>query len=89
MATIQEQARRFLAAHNMDPEGICLKTNTERFLQEMEAGLKGEESSLLMLPTYISIDQQIPAGERAVVVDAGGTNFRVATVAVFSKMGRL
>ena len=81
MATIQEQARRFLAAHNMDPEGICLKTNTERFLQEMEAGLKGEESSLLMLPTYISIDQQIPAGERAVVVDAGGTNFRVATVA--------
>ena len=38
MATIQEQARRFLAAHNMDPEGICLKTNTERFLQEMEDG---------------------------------------------------
>ena len=39
-----------------------------------------------MIPTYISIDKQIPAGERIIVVDAGGTNFRVATV-VFDEKG--
>lgn len=48
------------------------------FVSEMNAGLKGEQSSLMMLPTYITADGVPPEGERIIVVDAGGTNLRVA-----------
>ena len=86
MTTIQEKASKFLAAHGMAAEAVDLRENADVFIGEMERGLKGEESSLFMIPTYISIDKQIPAGERIIVVDAGGTNFRVATV-VFDEKG--
>ena len=86
MTIIQEKAGKFLAAHGMAAEAVNLRENADVFIGEMERGLKGEESSLFMIPTYISIDKQIPAGERIIVVDAGGTNFRVATV-VFDEKG--
>jgi hexokinase len=50
------------------------------FLQEMDQGLAGNESSLAMLPTYIETEQELPRNKPVVVIDAGGTNFRVATV---------
>ena len=62
----------------MAAEAVSLRQNADAFIGEMEKGLKGEESSLFMIPTYISIDKKVPAGERIIVVDAGGTNFRVA-----------
>ena len=52
------------------------------FIAEMEAGLKGEPSSLLMIPSYISTDGEIPSGSSAAVLDAGGTNFRGAVVSL-------
>ena len=69
MTTIQEKASKFLAAHGMAAEAVDLRENADVFIGEMERGLKGEESSLFMIPTYISIDKQIPAGERIIVVD--------------------
>ncbi|MGN0833161.1 MAG: hexokinase [Kiritimatiellia bacterium] len=52
------------------------------FLSEMEKGLRGEPSSLRMIPAYVGVDGRIPQGAKAAVLDAGGTNFRSAVVSI-------
>ena len=52
------------------------------FLSEMEKGLKGEPSSLRMIPTYVGVNGKIPQGAKAAVLDAGGTHFRSAVVSI-------
>ncbi|MDR1219296.1 MAG: hexokinase [Treponema sp.] len=49
-------------------------------LIDMERGLRGEPSSLPMLPAYISPVSHVPAGKTVIALDAGGTNFRAALV---------
>jgi len=50
------------------------------FTDEMEAGLSGRESSLLMLPSYLGVEPETPPEGEAIAIDAGGTNLRVALV---------
>ena len=71
----------------MDPGDVDMGTTVDHMMQEMALGLEGESSSLAMIPTYIDADAEIPAGERAVVLDAGGTNLRGALVG-FTDEGR-
>ena len=52
------------------------------FISEMEKGLKGEKSSLMMIPTYVGVNGMIPQGAKAAVLDAGGTNFRGGIVTI-------
>lgn len=75
-----DRARVFLAAHGMEPDGIDLGASVARFIADMELGLAGRRSSLDMIPTYLSCGVP-PVGKKAAVIDAGGTNFRVALVA--------
>jgi hexokinase len=49
-------------------------------LFEMDRGLKGEPSSLPMLPSYLSPISHVPAGKTVIALDAGGTNLRAALV---------
>lgn len=56
------------------------------FISEMEKGLKGEPSSLLMIPTFVGVDGKVKPGETAAVIDAGGTNFRGAVVSIPPKI---
>ena len=56
------------------------------FLSDMEKGLRGEPSSLMMIPTYVGVDGKIPAGAKAAVLDAGGTNFRGGIVSIPPKI---
>ena len=56
------------------------------FLSEMEKGLKGEKSSLMMIPTYVGVNGKIPEGAKAAVLDAGGTNFRGGIVSIPPKI---
>src|SRR6056297_3359763 len=79
-------AQDFLRQTRMDPGAIDMETGVGIFLEEMEAGLEGRESSLKMLPTYISPEGDVPANTPVLVLDAGGTNFRVARVS-FSPSG--
>lgn len=51
-------------------------------ISEMEKGLKGEKSSLMMIPTYVGVNGKIPEGAKAIVLDAGGTNFRGGIVTI-------
>jgi hexokinase len=47
---------------------------------DMERGLKGQSSSLAMIPAYISPVSRVPPGKTVVALDAGGTNLRAALV---------
>ena len=67
----------FVPADEIDRQEL-----TGTFISEMEKGLRGEESSLMMIPTYVGVDGKVPQGATAAVLDAGGTNFRGALVSV-------
>src|SRR5690554_3117840 len=77
---IREKVYDFLRENKMDPMAIDFDIELDKFLKDMTQGLKGEDSSLDMLPTYIGLEDDIKSNERVIVIDAGGTNFRVATV---------
>lgn len=74
------KAIEFLKAHKMSAADIDLSTLVNSFLSEMNKGLDGNKSSLLMLPTYIEAEGEVKANEPVVAIDAGGTNFRAAKV---------
>ena len=80
MKKIKGKVEEFLRKYEMDYGSVELDANCQRFIEEMQKGLDAEESSLLMIPTYISMDSEIPLNEPVIVIDAGGTNFRVAVV---------
>ena len=71
----------FTVASKIDRQGMI-----STFLSEMEKGLRGEASSLRMIPTYVGVNGKIPQGAKAAVLDAGGTNFRSAIVSIPPKV---
>jgi len=71
----------FTVAAEIDRQGMI-----STFLSEMEKGLKGEPSSLRMIPSYVGVNGRIPEGTKAAVLDAGGTNFRSAVVSIPPKV---
>jgi hexokinase len=77
---IKSKVVDFLKKYGMDFEDIDIDRSCSVFLEEMQRGLAAEQSSLQMIPTYIETDRDVPANEPVIAVDAGGTNFRVATV---------
>ena len=80
MNTHQRKAIRFLKAYQMDIADVSVEETLDAFLAQMQKGLAGQKSSLAMIPTYLSLQADVPCGRRVIVADAGGTNFRVATV---------
>ena len=86
MQKIKNKVIDFLKSHGMDYEDIDIDETCRIFLDEMQKGLAGQKSSLAMLPTYIETDKDIPKDKPVIVMDAGGTNFRAATVR-FSQTG--
>jgi len=74
------KAQRFLMEQGLSDENIRYEKTLEDFLDEMKTGLAGKSSSLKMIPTYLTAGQDVPVGKKITVLDAGGTNFRVATV---------
>ncbi len=71
--------KTFLARHgfssSVDTEAILAS-----FLEEMHNGLVGKASSLAMLPAYVGLPKTLKQAHPVWVMDAGGTNLRVATV---------
>ncbi len=81
MEDVRNSTRKFLEKHAMHPESVDLDRELEVFVKDMEAGLSGAApSTLAMLTTYVSPDAPIPVNEPVIVLDGGGTNFRVALV---------
>ncbi|MDA3923398.1 MAG: hexokinase [Kiritimatiellae bacterium] len=75
----------FLKFNGLDVAGIDREELLRTFDQEMTAGLKGEASSLAMIPSFISIDKKVRINQPVVVLDAGGTNLRTAVVEMNEK----
>ena len=71
----------FTVAANIDRQAMI-----STFLSEMEKGLKGEASSLRMIPSFVGVNGRIPQGAKAAVLDAGGTNFRSGIVSIPPKV---
>ncbi len=84
---MQSALKAFLSAHRFDTEGAEPDRLLADFAREMEAGLAGRRSSLPMIPAYIGTDGSVPPERPVIVIDAGGTNLRVATVR-FARDGR-
>ncbi len=70
----------FLKKYGLSTNSIdtvaCIKT----FVDKMSQGLTTEGSSLAMIPTYIGKSCKPPKDRIITVIDAGGTNLRIANV---------
>lgn len=71
----------FLRKQYLTAECYDLQAEIARFREEMSRGLKGEKSSLFMIPTFLSPEAGDIADQTLIVLDAGGTNLRVGCVA--------
>lgn len=81
-----KKATEFLERHGMSPERVDVLECAVRMRKDMELGLAGSRATLPMIPTYLRNDGEIKPGLSAIVVDAGGTNFRCG-VAEFGESG--
>ena len=72
----------FLKQNGLDLERIDRVAILKAFAEEMDAGLAGKPSSLMMIPSFISIDKPVKTETPVVVLDAGGTNLRTAVVSI-------
>lgn len=72
----------FLKQSGLDVAGIDREGLLKAFEEEMDAGLAGKPSSLMMIPSFISIDKPVKTDTPVVVLDAGGTNLRAAVVKI-------
>lgn len=80
MKDIKLNVTRFLKKYGMDHLDVHMNAKVKAFLSEMQRGLEGKKSTLDMIPTYIEAGTDVPSNKRVIVIDAGGTNFRVAVV---------
>ena len=70
----------FLREISMHPDQTDIQFGMEACILEMKKGLDGTNSSIKMIPTYISSNGTPPNGVPTITVDAGGTNLRIALV---------
>ena len=75
----------FLQKYKLNPETIDGPACLEHLLRQMDRGLAGE-GNIPMIPSYLSLNTRPVSGEACCVLDAGGTNLRVAK-AVFGRDG--
>lgn len=80
MKALRDKVRGFLKQCRASHDDIDMGRLCEVFHSEMREGLAGQAGSLAMIPTYIEVGKDVPADKSVIVLDAGGTNFRVATV---------
>lgn len=72
------EAENFLIRHGMNPELISPVKCAEQMKENMVAGLNGNVVDMPMIPAFLSNEGAVPEGVPAIVIDAGGTNYRCA-----------
>lgn len=82
-----KQLNDFFTKQQLSAELIDSDALLQNFLSEMKLGLEDrKKSSLAMIPSYINPNATLPLEKPVIVLDAGGTNLRVAVV-VFDSHG--
>lgn len=76
----EQTGLEFIQNHRMDYRDFHIEAMLDVYLEEMQRGLDGGESSLLMLPSYVNTSGTVQTGRPVVTVDAGGTNLRIALI---------
>ena len=77
---MRKNVDEFLLKYGMHYKTIDMDKHMHGFISQMQAGLAGEKSSLMMIPAYITIKDNLPDNEEVIVIDAGGTNLRVGSM---------
>ena len=80
------RAAEFLEEHSLLPGTIDLRQCSLKMAEHMRAGLEGRMIDMPMIPTYLKGIGSVTPGKNAIVIDAGGTNYRTA-LAAFSPEG--
>ncbi len=72
----------FLIKYGMHYTTLDMAHEVTRFVDEMTCGLEEDgNGSLAMIPTYLTVSETTQTDRVATVIDAGGTNLRVGSVA--------
>lgn len=76
-------------AHGQSAENIDVNSSLRNFWRQMQLGLDGD-GGMPMIPTYLmNVDRSmIKLGEKQILIDAGGTNFRSA-LGYFDRQGNV
>ncbi len=77
---VSPKADNFLRQNGLHPDNVRPGEFKASYISEMKAGLAGHRSSLLMLPSYLPSDIKAREGEKAMAVDIGGTNLKIAAL---------
>ena len=86
MADVIGKTQDFLRTYGLDPALVDVDACARAFQADMEKGLRGDPDAwMMMLPTYLSLDGDIPKDTPTIVIDAGGTNFRIGLVTVTNR----
>lgn len=81
MPDIVQRVDQFLSRYGLDPARTDVDACAHAFQADMEKGLRADPDAwMMMLPTYLTLDGQVPEDQPTIVIDAGGTNFRVGLV---------
>ncbi len=72
----------FLDRHGLNPPVIDPAKAAEKICEHMKSGISGKIIDMPMIPTYLTAEGTAPENVNAIVIDAGGTNYRCG-IAVF------
>ena len=78
---MESAIHEFMMKHGMHPELLDMEAHFNAFRETMRRGLSGEPSSLMMIPSYMTLDGKITEGLSTAALDAGGTNLRIGLCA--------
>ena len=76
---ISMNVNEFFKKHNFS-QNVCADEMLAEFDRQMDLGLSAAGGSLKMIPAYIDADRAVPTNTPIIVLDAGGTNLRVAVL---------
>lgn len=82
---MNDKITSFLERHSLSESSTDIKSVCSYFISEMKAGLENRPSSLPMINSYCNPVEHVPAGEKVIVIDAGGTNLRTCLISFDEK----
>lgn len=76
------EIRKFLEDRELLADKLDMESELARFLEHMRGGLRGvqQPDAMPMIPTYLTLGGKVPVDKPVIVMDAGGTNFRICLV---------
>ena len=83
-AALEDFARYYGIHYDICQSDVIMRD----FISDAERGLAGKTSFMPMIPAYIKSFTGVPAGKKALALDAGGTNLRAAIVS-FDEAGNV